>query len=262
VNGFAAPTESRVSVSQTLSQSRVEASHTFIQMRRESAWQPEFKRDTMTTTLIIPGLHSSGPGHWQTWFEEQLPGTVRVIQSDWDKADLATWSARVRRDIHRNPSRHIVVAHSFGVLAAVHAASREPDRIAGALLVGPADPERFNATRDLPRDPLPFPAVVVASSNDPWMTLWKAAEWADRWETDFVNLGEAGHINAESGFGPWPEGLSLLERLRRRSQHVSGQRSERTGAFRRPPSWKRDTDGTAGLKLRHPFWTASRLGAG
>jgi predicted alpha/beta hydrolase family esterase len=219
-------------------------------------------RETMTTTLIIPGLHSSGPGHWQTWFEEHLPGTVRVIQSDWDKADLTTWSARVRRDIHRNPGGHIVVAHSFGVLAAVHAAAREPERIAGALLVAPADPEKFDSIRDLPRDPLPFPAVVVASSNDPWMTLWKGAEWADRWGADFVNLGDAGHINTESGFGPWPEGLSLLERLRRRSQHASGQRSGRTGEFRRPPSWKRDTEGTAGFKLRRSSWTASRLGAG
>jgi predicted alpha/beta hydrolase family esterase len=148
------------------------------------------------------------------------------------------------------------------VLAAVHAAAREPERIAGALLVAPADPEKFDSIRDLPRDPLPFPAVVVASSNDPWMTLWKGADWADRWGADFVNLGDAGHINTESGFGPWPEGLSLLERLRRRSQHASGQRSGRTGEFRRPPSWKRDTEGTAGFKLRRSSWTASRLGAG
>jgi hypothetical protein len=216
----------------------------------------------MTTTLIIPGLHSSGPDHWQTWFEEQLPATVRVIQSDWDKPDLTIWSARVRRDIHRNPGRHIVVAHSFGVLAAVYAGAREPDRIAGALLVAPADPEKFRAAGELPRDPLPFPAVVVASSNDPWMTLWKAADWADRWGADFVNLGDAGHINAESGFGPWPEGLSLLERLRRRSQHVSGQRPAQIGKSRRPPSWRRDTSETAGVKLRRSSWAASRLGAG
>jgi predicted alpha/beta hydrolase family esterase len=216
----------------------------------------------MTTTLIVPGLHSSGPDHWQTWFEEQLPGTVRVIQSDWDKPDLTIWSARVRRDLHRNPGRHIVVAHSFGVLAAVHAGVREPDRIAGALLVAPADPEKFRAAGELPRDPLPFPAVVVASSNDPWMALWKAADWADRWGADFVNLGDAGHINAESGFGPWPEGLSLLERLRRRSQHVSGQWPAQIGESRRPLSWRRDTSRTFGVKLRRSSWAASRLGAG
>jgi hypothetical protein len=29
-----------------------------------------------------------------------------------------------------------------------------------------------------------------------------------------VNLGLAGHINVESGFGPWPEGEALLAELR------------------------------------------------
>lgn len=153
----------------------------------------------MTTTLIIPGLYSSGPGHWQTWLEEQLPDTLRVIQSDWKKPDLDEWSRRVRRDIARNPGRHIIVAHSFGVLAGIHAASGLADRIDGALLVAPADPDKFSVAARLPQQPLPFPAVVVASSNDPWMDLWTAASWADRWGADFVNLGDAGHINADFG---------------------------------------------------------------
>lgn len=178
----------------------------------------------MTATLIVPGLHSSGSDHWQTWFEEQIPGTIRVIQSDWTKAHLADWSQRVRRDVERNPGRHIVVAHSFGVLAAVHALAADKGKIAGALLVAPADPDRFGIGPDLPAGTLPFPTAVVGSSNDPWMALWKAARWADRWGADFVNLGEAGHINADAGFGPWPEGLALLERLRRRATHITNAR--------------------------------------
>ena len=216
----------------------------------------------MTTILIIPGLHSSGPAHWQTWLEEQVPGTVRVIQSDWSKADLPAWSARVRRDIARNPGRHIIVAHSFGALAAVHAAVGHADRVAGALLVAPADPEKFGIASELSSDPLPFPAVVVASNNDPWMSHWKAADWADRWGADLVNLGDAGHINAEAGFGPWPEGFNLIERLRRRSDRISSQRPARVSDSRRPLSWKRDATGPAGLKFRRPTWAANRLGAG
>ena len=212
----------------------------------------------MTTTLIVPGLHSSGPAHWQTWFEEELPGTVRVIQSDWSSADLPSWSGRIRKDLVRTPGQHIIVAHSFGVLASVHAAARDQNRIAGALLVAPADPEKFGVANDIPADSLPFPAVVVASTNDPWMPLWKAAEWADRWGADFVNLGEAGHINAEAGFGPWPEGLALLERLRRRSQRTAAraQNSER-----RPLSWRQEHSTPAGARGRRSV-SASRLGAG
>jgi predicted alpha/beta hydrolase family esterase len=169
----------------------------------------------MSTTLIVPGLKSSGSSHWQTWIEDHQPGTVRVIQSDWNDAHLPDWSQRVRRDISRNPGRLFIVAHSFGVLASVQAAHDRADRIAGALLVAPADPEKFGVEDNIPRTQLPFPSVVVASTTDPWMSLERSASWADVWGADFVNLGDAGHINSESGFGPWPEGLMLLDRLKR-----------------------------------------------
>ena len=219
----------------------------------------------MTTTLIVPGLHSSGPDHWQTWFEEQIPGTVRVIQSDWSNANLAEWSRRVRRDIARNPGRHILVAHSFGVLAAVHAAQEFGDRIQGALLVAPAAPDKFNVTADVPSTPLPFPAVVVASSNDPWMSLWSAAELADRWGADFVNLGEAGHINAEAGFGAWPEGLGLLDRLRKRSSSDGDLRASTSDSLirARPLAWRPETAGAKdGRTGQRTSSAASRLGVG
>ena len=172
----------------------------------------------MTTTLIIPGLKSSGPTHWQTWFEQRVPGSIRVIQRDWNDAHLPDWSSRVRRDIARTPGQIFIVAHSFGALAAIQAASDHSERISGALLVAPADPERFGIAEFLPQSTLGFPAVVVGSSNDAWMSLEDAARWADMWGADFVNLGRAGHINSESGFGPWPEGLALLERLRRAAE--------------------------------------------
>lgn len=173
----------------------------------------------MATALIIPGLHNSGPDHWQTWFETHIPGTVRVIQRDWKDANLPDWSSRVRREINRIPGKLFIVAHSFGVLAAVQAAQDHADRIAGALLVAPADPDRFGVADYLPLQPLAFNSVVVASTNDPWMRHDRAAHWADLWGSDFVSLGAAGHINAESGFGAWPEGLALLLRIRR--QHAA-----------------------------------------
>jgi predicted alpha/beta hydrolase family esterase len=171
----------------------------------------------MATTLIIPGLNNSGPDHWQTWFEERIPGSIRVIQRDWKEASLPDWTSRIRREIHRIPGRFFIAAHSFGALAAVQAAQDYPGRIAGALLVAPADPDTFGVSDFLPREQLAFPSVVVASTNDRWMRHDHAAHWADLWGSDFVSLGAAGHINAESGFGPWPEGLALLMRLRRQS---------------------------------------------
>lgn len=177
----------------------------------------------MTTTLIIPGLRSSGPAHWQSWIELRVPGAVRVQQADWATANLADWSSRVRLAISRTPGQIIIVAHSFGVLAAVQAASDHDHRISGALLVAPADPERFGVSGMLPDGPLNFPVIVVGSTNDPWMSFDRVAHWAEKWGADLINLGAAGHINAEAGYGAWPQGLALVERLRRSAKYRAAQ---------------------------------------
>ncbi|WP_244534681.1 alpha/beta hydrolase [Hyphomicrobium sp. CS1GBMeth3] len=167
----------------------------------------------MATTLIIPGLNSSGSAHWQTWFEAQIPDAVRVIQGDWKRANLPEWSGRVRREISRRSGPILIAAHSFGALAAVQAAEDYSERIAGALLVAPADPNKFGISDALPPGRLNFPATLVASSNDPWLSLDRALALAIRWGANLVDLGQAGHVNAESGYGPWPFGLALLRQL-------------------------------------------------
>lgn len=172
----------------------------------------------MPTTLVIPGLNSSGEDHWQTWFEEKIPETLRVIQKDWSVSDLSGWSARILNVINRTPGRLYLVAHSFGVLASVVAAHQAPERIGGVFLVAPADPKKFEVSENLPRSVLPFPSLVVGSTSDSWMRLSDAAEWADIWGADFVNLGDVGHVNPDSGFGPWPEGLALFQKLRGQSE--------------------------------------------
>lgn len=183
----------------------------------------------MSTTLIVPGLRSSGPTHWQTWLERRVAGSIRVVQSNWNDAHLPDWSARVRREIARAQGPVFIAAHSFGALAAVQAGSDHAERISGALLVAPADPELFGVAEFLPANQLAFPTIVVASTNDPWMSLETAERWARVWGADFISLGAAGHINAEAGFGPWPEALTLLERLRRAAEFR--QTSERLAAW-------------------------------
>jgi predicted alpha/beta hydrolase family esterase len=183
----------------------------------------------MSTTLIIPGLRSSGPAHWQTWLERRVSGSIRVAQRDWNDPHLPDWSARVRRAIVRAPGPIFITAHSFGVLAAVQAASDHAERISGALLVAPADPEHFGVSEFLPTMRLAFPTIVVASTTDPWMSIDAAQHWARVWGGDLINLGAAGHINSEAGFGPWPDGLALLERLRRAAEFR--QASERLAAW-------------------------------
>lgn len=180
------------------------------------------------TTLFVPGFHGSGANHWQTWLEERLPGARRVSGIDWESPVLARWARAVGDEIARSPDPVWIVAHSFGCLASIVAATVLPDQVTGLILVAPADPEQFSPLGPrnhaggsrgegiihwLPHGPLEIPSVIVASSNDPWLRLEAAKAWADRWGSTLVNLGNAGHINVDSGFGPWPFGLALVRTL-------------------------------------------------
>lgn len=172
----------------------------------------------MTTTLIVPGLNDSPPTHWQSWFEDVLDDTVRVNQRDFGLPDLDLWAETIAGAIGACRRSPIVVAHSFGVLAAVHATRLAAKPIAAALFVAPADPKTFGYADQLPRSPLPFRCTLVTSRTDPWMSFESAATWADRWDAQLIDHGNAGHINVDSGHGPWPAGLRFYRELERAKQ--------------------------------------------
>lgn len=186
--------------------------------------------------LTVPGLHGSGPGHWQTRWEHRFPDWRRVVQTDWSMPDLPRWSARVgeavraahaERPSSRTKRRVILVAHSFGCLASLHWAAQTKEAVAAVLLVAPADPDKFGVRDLLPQRALLFPATLVASRNDPWMPQGNAIDWGARWGVEFVDAGDAGHINADSNLGEWDAGLTLLDRLIGRA---SAQDTTRDGA--------------------------------
>ena len=179
--------------------------------------------------LIVPGYRGSGESHWQSWLHRELVGSRVLSGVSWHEPVLADWAERVREEIARAPAPLWIVAHSFGCLATVIAVADRPQNVAGVILAAPADPQRFHllglgrvddrrlAVKTL-ADVLPVKAlgvrgVLVASENDPWMSLPVAQQWAHDWEVTMVNAGAAGHINAESGFGPWPRVLDLLTAL-------------------------------------------------
>jgi serine hydrolase len=192
-------------------------------------------RKRLDTILIIPGLGDSGDLHWQSWFEARLPNCTRVRQRDWETTDLDIWVGTVNEAAEAASGRIWLVAHSFGCLAAVRAATSTTADIAGALLVAPADPAKFALASALPATPLPVATILVGSENDAWMSLRSAQRWARTWGSVFVNAGRAGHINVASGYGPWPDGLRLLGALR--SANAAALRCGLTQPHRRvPPS--------------------------
>ena len=156
--------------------------------------------------LIVPGLHDSGPVHWQSWLQEQYRDAVRVVQRDWHTPDLDRWATRIGSTLERaGAGPWIAVAHSFGCLATVRHLHLQPDSpIAAVLFVAPAEPDKFGVASLLPHARLPRPTTLVASDTDPWMSAASTRRWAARWGSHWTSLGDAGHINAEAGFGPLP----------------------------------------------------------
>jgi predicted alpha/beta hydrolase family esterase len=169
--------------------------------------------------LVAPGLHNSGPAHWQSRWQQLHPCFERVEQEHWSDPALTRWADRLDQVLQQVQRPTLIVAHSFGCLATAVSLSRSSSpHVAGVLLVGPADPDKFGASALLPHGELPCPSIVVASTNDPWMTAHSAEAWARSWGSDFVNAGALGHINADSGLGDWHGGRRLLLQLARRAR--------------------------------------------
>lgn len=166
-------------------------------------------------TLLVPGLHGSGSGHWQTWWQYQDSRSLRVEQDDWAMPDIDAWAANIRREISGIEEQVWIVSHSFGCLASLRVAQENSDGIAGLLLVAPADPDKFSVADRLPQSELDVPSILVASTTDPWLRFDKADRLANVWRSRLVNAGNAGHINTESGFGMWVEGIVLFNQMKR-----------------------------------------------
>ncbi len=178
----------------------------------------------------MPGLFDSGPDHWQSHWEAAYPTAERVHQLDWERPTLGEWTASLAEAVRQRPGA-VLVGHSLGCALIAHLAQISGGRgIGGALLVAPAEVNRngpagrlLEGFSPMPLPRLPFPSTVAASRDDPFVEIGRAEVFARSWGARFVDLGRAGHINVDSGHGPWPEGRALLQDLLDRMAQETGQ---------------------------------------
>lgn len=169
--------------------------------------------------LLHPGLYNSGPEHWQSHWEREF-GFTRILQNNWETPVLQDWLQGIDRALDgRELSRVILVGHSLACCTIAHWAHERGQLIKGALLVGPSDveapsyPPGTTGFAPMPLYKISFPSIVVASSNDEYVSMDRAASFAQAWRSRLVNVGDKGHINSASGLGNWSEGLQLLQQL-------------------------------------------------
>jgi predicted alpha/beta hydrolase family esterase len=178
------------------------------------------------TTLFVPGLRGHVAEHWQTHMAAQITRSVTVEPIVENGLSREARVAQLDRTLQAIDGDVVIVAHSAGVLMTAFWDVAPTRRILGALLVTPADvetplPEGYPTFGELaaggwlpiPRTHLSFPATVVASRNDPLADFDRVASLAEAWGADLHDAGEVGHLNPAAGYGPWPEGLALLNGL-------------------------------------------------
>lgn len=163
--------------------------------------------------LIVPGLRNSDEQHWQSLWQARLPNSRRIQLEDWNTPDLDKWKTGILAELNKHEKPALIIAHSFGTLASASIAAEFPEKIAALFLVAPADPDKFQIANRLPQTFLRVPTKIIASSNDPWLSESKAADWASHWGADFLRLKNVGHINSDSNLGLWTEGMQQLQQL-------------------------------------------------
>ncbi|MEO8120972.1 MAG: alpha/beta hydrolase [Rhodoferax sp.] len=183
----------------------------------------------LATVVIVPGLRDHVPEHWQTLLAAKLAKMRKVVSVPPLREDGLNCGARVeaiQQVVQAIEGPIIFVAHSGGVIMLVHWARKYRHDVRGALLAAPPDFEsplpagyptvetlRANGWLPAPTTPLPFPTLVVASTNDPLASYHRVKTMADQWHGTLVNVGAAGHLNPASGYGEWLRAEPLLQQI-------------------------------------------------
>ncbi len=178
----------------------------------------------LAPVLILPGLYDSGPEHWQMLWLAAHQGFRRVEQRDWVSPLCIDWVANLDGAVVGVGPDALLVAHSAACALVAHWAAVCGRQIRGALLVAPSDVEASTypagpvGFAPMPLGRLPFASTVVASTEDPYVALYRAKLFAKSWGSRFVDIGPAGHINTAARLGAWPAGLELLAEVAARGR--------------------------------------------
>jgi serine hydrolase len=161
--------------------------------------------------LILHGLGGSGPGHWQTWLAARLRAAgERVAYPDLPDADmpsLVQWRETLDGELSALPGAGIVVCHSLSCLLWLHHVADGGVQAERTLLVAPPS-ERAGIEAIEGFFPVPLPALTGArlacSDDDPYCPEGAAGLYGEPLGVPVDVLPGKGHMNPETGLGPWP----------------------------------------------------------
>ncbi len=157
--------------------------------------------------IFVPDPAKGGENYWPSRWMGKL-STARVVAPD----EIVAAARDATRPI-------LFIGHSLGAIAIARAAAELAGAdVRGAFLVAPPDGAALSdregdGAAEIPRAPLPWPSVMVASRTDPTAAFDHSEALAGDWGSEFVDAGDSGRIDDESGHGPWPDGLLRLAKF-------------------------------------------------
>jgi hypothetical protein len=164
--------------------------------------------------LLLHGWGGSDFPHWQSWLAGEIAkdyGCVNFLKfSDFDAPKLALWLEELQYALD-DFQPDIVICHSLANTLWFHLCQTQSlQKIQKLYLVAPPSltcevgelseffpvqtPHNLNAVKTL----------LITSTNDPYMSMDEAKQLQKKLNIEMKILENAGHINAESGYGEWP----------------------------------------------------------
>ncbi len=171
--------------------------------------------------LLVHGWGGSDAPHWQSWLAAELArdyGCVSFLKlSDFEFPNKKIWKQELLKELDSfNPT--IVICHSLANTLWFHLCNE--GQIADVeklfIVAPPSLTSQIGELDDffpveVPKNLHAKEAILVCSTNDPYMGLQEAESLQKALGVEMKILKDAGHINADSGFGPWPWMLKKLK---------------------------------------------------
>jgi len=178
----------------------------------------------MKRVLIVHGWGGSDYPHWQSWLAGELAkdyGCVYFLKfSDVDNPIKDKWNKEFL-DALKDFNPDIVVCHSLANTLWFHLANEQKlKKVQKLFLVAPPSmtchieelSEFFPC--EIPSELYTDDTLLIGSTNDPYMDEGELLRLQAELGVDIKLLENAGHINADSGFGEWD---FILEEVKKAS---------------------------------------------
>ncbi len=171
--------------------------------------------------LLLHGWGGSDFPHWQSWLAGELAkdyNTVSFLKlSNFEMPELHVWKEELQAHLS-DFQPDIVVCHSLANILWFHLChDASIEQVSTLYLVAPPSLEctigelQSFFPLEAPKNLYAKEVLLITSTNDPYMNEDEANALQKQLGVAMNVLQNGGHINAQSGFGPWEWMLKELK---------------------------------------------------